>query len=282
MYIIGLFLFALSGCRGQSLEEVCGVSKYPDAGRVPVDGGRSRRIVGGTEARENEYPWMVMMDWFNGNVWDQNCGAVLINNRWALSARHCTYAADPVTDYRIVVKNHWRLPSNDGVEYTPEVIVRHPDYDSNTYENDIVMFKFPQNLTFDEDLRPICLAPRNDNDTYVGQTMILAGWGNEERNAPSPEQLLYTDLQVIAQDPCEDDIAPRPLFRDREYCVQGDLKDSGDGDSGGPYFFRRPADGRFQLLGLQSWGYWPAGTRPSIVVNVSAFYDWIEEVMRNN
>ncbi|CAH1779644.1 unnamed protein product [Owenia fusiformis] len=281
IFVFALYYFSAVGCFGQSLDEVCGISKYPDAGRVPVEGGRTRRIVGGVPARENEYPWVILMDWFDGNNWDQNCGAVLIDNRWALSARHCTYANDPASDYELYTKNHWRFPSNDGVAYTPEVIIRHPDYDENTYENDLVMFKFPQNLTFDDDLRPICLPPRNDSSSYVGQTVIIAGWGNEERNGPSPEQLLYTDMEVIDYDTCALMLMPDVVFPTTNICVLGNGKDAGDGDSGSVHFYKRP-DGRFEGIGIQSWGHWPAGERPSVIVRISEYYDWIDEVRANN
>lgn len=54
-------------------------------------GSRSARIVGGSSASENEFPWQVSLEvlhpvyGFLGH-W---CGGVLIDNAWVLSAAHC-------------------------------------------------------------------------------------------------------------------------------------------------------------------------------------------------
>lgn len=45
-----------------------------------------RRIVGGYETKEREYPWMAML-MYNGRFF---CGASLINDLYVLTAAHCS------------------------------------------------------------------------------------------------------------------------------------------------------------------------------------------------
>ncbi|KAK9402184.1 Tmprss15: Enteropeptidase [Crotalus adamanteus] len=45
------------------------------------------RIVGGSDAQEGAWPWIVSL-YFN---YRPTCGASLINNEWLLSAAHCVY-----------------------------------------------------------------------------------------------------------------------------------------------------------------------------------------------
>ena len=49
-------------------------------------------IVGGQEAKQFEYPWLVRLRIISGS---QNflCGGVLIDRQWVLTAGHCTQAA---------------------------------------------------------------------------------------------------------------------------------------------------------------------------------------------
>ena len=48
----------------------------------------SDRIIGGTEAGINEFPWQAgLLILVSGKYY--SCGGSLINNRWVLTAAHC-------------------------------------------------------------------------------------------------------------------------------------------------------------------------------------------------
>lgn len=53
-------------------------------------GKQNPRIVGGTEARPEEYPWQVGFRWQRGTgITNIFCGGSLINKNWVVSAAHC-------------------------------------------------------------------------------------------------------------------------------------------------------------------------------------------------
>ena len=54
---------------------------------IPV-GMQQSRIVGGSQAEQNEWPWQVSLQLYRG-AWFHFCGGSLIDNRWVLTAAHC-------------------------------------------------------------------------------------------------------------------------------------------------------------------------------------------------
>ena len=57
---------------------------------IPVgESGMTSRIVGGSQAESNEFPWQVSLQYRSGFSWYHFCGGSLIAPNWILTAAHC-------------------------------------------------------------------------------------------------------------------------------------------------------------------------------------------------
>lgn len=54
----------------------------------------SKRVIGGTLSRYNEFPWMALLEYKVGRRVQNGCGGTLINERYVLTAVHCVNNVD--------------------------------------------------------------------------------------------------------------------------------------------------------------------------------------------
>ena len=76
---------------------------------------RRNLIVGGTDALQNEYPWMVSLHKIyssNSNSVHQ-CGGSIIDRRWVLTAAHCIDDSIPSEWIAVLGEHHQSLPDGE-------------------------------------------------------------------------------------------------------------------------------------------------------------------------
>ena len=57
-----------------------------------------------------------------------------------------------------------------------QIVAVHPDYDSFSFANDLVLLRLTEPVRFQPNIVPICI-PEDDDDDYVGETGWVTGWG---------------------------------------------------------------------------------------------------------
>eukprot|EP00918_Siedleckia_nematoides_P026337 GHVU01056802.1.p1 GENE.GHVU01056802.1~~GHVU01056802.1.p1 ORF type:complete len:272 (+),score=11.49 GHVU01056802.1:31-846(+) len=243
----------------------CGFSQYADAG------GSAFRIVNGVEARINEFPYQLNLG-YPSNPTGAWCGAVLINDKWGLTAAHCM-AGESASAVEVRIGAHDRT-TRDGIRSTLLSFLMHAGYNSNTLENDIAVIEFPSIGEFNAAWYPAC-QPNAGND-YAESTSVVSGWGTTSSGGSQPSILRYTRLPVMTELECADIFGPGG-FRYGMMCAgwrDSNPSDSCQGDSGGPLTVKN-GSGRFEIVGLVSWGYGCASTTPGVYTRVSFFEAWI-------
>jgi len=159
-----------------------------------------------------------------------------------------------------------------------ERFVMHPQYDTVTLENDIVLIKLatPFNLSSPV-VKPVGL-PLQMADTPVGTRTVVAGWGNLQAGDPNrPDRLQKVTVPVVSDATCRESYGPTDMF-DSFICAgynEGGL-DACNGDSGGPLFIPNSS----VQVGVVSWGQGCALPRYyGVYTEVSYFVNWINSIV---
>ena len=167
---------------------------------------RMRRIVRGSEAEPNSYPWMASLKHFKNNlVQDHFCAGSLIYEKYILTAAHCLLGLD-TTNFVAVLGLHYLNDSSDTAlsnTYAISEIILHENYNQKDPNYDIALLKLSRKVATSKYVWPICLPDSNiESDSIVNKFAIVAGWGRSDPYNPFYEpdkrrKLQRTSLKII-------------------------------------------------------------------------------------
>ncbi|CAD7680601.1 unnamed protein product [Nyctereutes procyonoides] len=258
------------------------------------------KIVGGYTCSRNSVPYQVSL-----NSGYHFCGGSLINSQWVVSAAHCYKSRIQVRlgEYNIAV-------SEGGEQFINAAkIIRHPRYNANTIDNDIMLIKLSSPATLNSRVSAIAL-PKSC--PAAGTQCLISGWGNTQsigrkwvggqgggwnigkeisRNAVGtilPLLLLqptenYPDVLQCLKAPILSDSVCRNAYPGQissnmmclGYLEGG--KDSCQDDSGGPVVCNG------ELQGVVSWGAGCAQKgKPGVYTKVCKYVSWIQQTIAAN
>ncbi|KAL2719603.1 serine proteinase stubble isoform X1 [Vespula squamosa] len=215
------------------------------------------------------------------------CGAALLNENWAITAAHCVENVSPA-DLLLRIGEYDLANEEEPYgfqERRVQIIASHPQFDPRTFEYDLALLRFYEPLpTFQPNVLPICLP--DDDETYVGRTAYVTGWGRLYDEGPLPSILQEVAVPVINNTVCE------AMYRNAGYiehiphifiCAgwRNGGFDSCEGDSGGPMVIQRARDKRWILAGIISWGIGCAvPNQPGVYTRISEFREWINQILQ--
>ncbi|XP_025031742.1 transmembrane protease serine 9 [Python bivittatus] len=233
------------------------------------------KIVGGSGAARGEWPWQASL-WLRRR--QHACGAIVIAERWLLSAAHCFDVYSNPKMWVAVLGTPF-LSSLDGQAEKIAQIHRHPFYNGYMLDYDVALLELASPLRYTNTIKPICLPDR----THVfseGRRCTITGWGSTKEGGPTATRLQKAAVQVIGEQDCRR-FYPAQISS-RMLCAgfpRGAI-DSCSGDAGGPLACKEPS-GRWFLAGITSWGYGCARPHfPGVYAKVTAVRGWIGQNLR--
>ncbi|CAL4139130.1 unnamed protein product, partial [Meganyctiphanes norvegica] len=209
---------------------------------------RIETIVGGSTTEENEYPWQVALV-SQGSTFIF-CGGSLINDRWVLTAAHCTQ--DGVTE--VILGNHFRshIDSTE-IRVNIATVVNHPSYNEpSRLENDFALLELATPLNLEAvapHIRPVCLPNAFNPSQYEDVNAVATGWGQTSPSGPGAETLQEVTVRTMTNSECHKVVGD--FIRTSMICATAPGVGHCFGDSGGPLV--RVAGGYFNQIGVASW-----------------------------
>uniref|UniRef100_A0A3B5A532 chymotrypsin n=1 Tax=Stegastes partitus TaxID=144197 RepID=A0A3B5A532_9TELE len=147
------------GCRRKLGANICGTAPL------------NTRIVGGEDAPAGTWPWQASLHTAFGHF----CGGSLVTKDWIVTAAHCFSSTLGLIVY--LGRDTQQSLNPNEVSRTLLRVIRHPDYNSVTNDNDIALLQLSSAVDFTDYIRPVCLAAE-DSDFPSGTSCWVTGWGD--------------------------------------------------------------------------------------------------------
>uniref|UniRef100_A0A8C3TM39 Transmembrane serine protease 15 n=1 Tax=Catharus ustulatus TaxID=91951 RepID=A0A8C3TM39_CATUS len=246
-------------------------------GKHLVTQNNGTKIVGGSDARREAWPWIVSLHFNLQPV----CGASLVSDEWLVTAAHCVYGTH-------LKPSRWQavlgLYDQSDVAQPPAAvrdidrIIINPHYMKETKDSDIALMHLQQKVQYTDYIQPICL-PEKHQQFLPGINCSIAGWGDLSSGGTPSNVLQEAVVPLLSNEKCQQQMSKYNITENM-VCAGYDMGgiDSCQGDSGGPL---TSEDGdKWFLVGVTSFGEGCARPqRPGVYARVTMFVDWIKNII---
>ncbi|XP_040281847.1 chymotrypsin-like elastase family member 1 [Bufo bufo] len=234
------------------------------------------RVVGGSNAAKNAWPWQVSIQYLSGGYWYHTCGGTLIRANRVLTAAHCM---DTTGTYRVDLGDY-SLSAFDRTEQFIAVssFRKHSFWNpSNVAAGyDIAILWLASSATLNSAVK-LATLPTTGYTLPNNYNCVVTGWGRVSTSGPIPAILQQATLPVVSYSTCSGSYWWGSTVKTTMICAGGDgIKSSCYGDSGGP--LNCAINGVYQVHGIVSFGssfgcnYYQ---KPSVFTKVSDYISWI-------
>jgi len=266
--MLKLVIAALTVCSVHSGLTPTSRFNYTSCGEnQPPEPSRQSRIIAGTYAAKNEFPWQMTFV-HQGKL----CGGTLITDRCIITAGHCIddgqLNGDFAGKFGVYGGLHDRKDKEDpGVQFriidkVARWHARDQDFANNKLKHDIAVLTVTEPFEITESVNPACLPTLGYS--YTGEKGMTSGHGLLGKGLGTSQVLQKTSLTVGS---CGG--------KENQICAKAGLTGTAPGDSGGPLVVAGP-DNKYSLVGVVSFGR--KRPRPKdYFMRVTWYMDYIKE-----
>jgi secreted trypsin-like serine protease len=228
------------------------------ASAAPIsDGGISPNVVGGTQAAQGEFPFMVRLS--------MGCGGALYSSTIVLTAAHCVNRTGTNTSITATL-GVVDLNSTSKITRKSNYVYQAPGYNGNGKDWALIRLSSP--------VTGIATLPIATTTAYDSGTFTIAGWGSTSEGGAQQRYLLKATVPFVSDTTCNSAAMYNgQIIPSDEICAgypAGGV-DTCQGDSGGP-MFRRDSANAWIEVGIVSWGDGCARpNKPGVYSQVSTF-----------
>ncbi|XP_035389436.1 hyaluronan-binding protein 2-like [Electrophorus electricus] len=251
---------------------------------IPQPSRALGKIFGGRKAKPGAHPWQASLQIRSKGTTDpfrHNCGGILIDSCWVLTAAHCIDNENEIQESLggVDLKKDEAADQSMGVE---QYFVHYTETDEALY-NDIALLKLKAvDGVCAKETRFVKTACLPEDTLPDGMECSISGYGTTEHSEKGSTQLLDAKVLLIPQERCMAPHVYGNLLDGNLLCTgytQGGV-DSCLGDSGGPLVCNR--NETYYVYGVVSWGDGCGKkNKPGIYARVTLFLDWIKEKMHS-
>ncbi|GBM64867.1 Transmembrane protease serine 2 [Araneus ventricosus] len=237
----------------------------------------SPRVIGGRDALDKEFPWMVALHYQGRFV----CSSFLITPKVLMTAAHCVVFGREPEDpkhYNGYAGTLGRDGPDTEIQFSE--IIAHTEYGSGT-EYDIALMKLKEPVALNDGIQTICL-PTKDS-LYEDMTAQVIGWGVSEKGGRESAKFLQTATENVPTNSlCGFIYAILGIPVTRRHVCAGGENNKGIcfGDSGGPLVAMNET--KPIAIGVASFGSYlgcAAARVPAVYTFTGSYTDWIVEKM---